>query len=106
MPLRCLPCVVLRNEKKKLLLNEGMRNGEKFSLGNSSLSRLFALSRIYFCLPKIVIQIIRRKQNEMLRHCFVFGEEICFHVSNINVAKCETKKFTIHRDLFTTIQSL
>lgn len=44
---------------------------ENFSPGNSSSSSLFALSRIYFCFPLIVIQItFQKKTNGMLRHFF------------------------------------
>lgn len=96
-------CCVGKRKKKKLLLNEGMRNGENFSLENSSLSRLFTLSRIYFCFPLIVKLLYEGKQTAS---CVIPFEKICFHVSNINVTECETKKFTIRLDLFTTIQSL
>lgn len=48
-------CAEKRKEKASFKWgNEKWRN---FSRGNSSLSRLFALSRIYFCFPLIVIQM-------------------------------------------------
>lgn len=101
-------CCVREKRKKKLSLNEGMRNGEKFSHGNSSLSRYRGFISAFPQIVKLLsfFFFFGRKQTATIVDCVIPFGKICFHVSNINVTKCETKKFTIRRDLFTTIQSL
>lgn len=77
MPLRCLPCVVSRNEKA--FLNDGMRNRETFPKEFLLLRRRVS-SRyrgFIFCFPLIVIQITFQR-GKQTASCVISSEKYVF----------------------------